>query len=316
MTDSRSEQQKRTITAPVRRKKSSSPLPDVFDDYLRYKRKHCQTPEKEIKGNHRVLGHFADYLEKHRINLKDLRIEEIDDFLADYLNGYSAATGRTYRAYLRGFLSYLFDNRRFLSRDLSPLVTGPPLFAKNKPPKFLRKEEVQKLFSGLAFSTPSELRTAALVHLGYMLGLRPCEICTITLDDIHFAKAELRLQSRKNDLPDVLPLPDAVIKAIAAYMIGGRPDSECRALFLTLLSPYRPLSASAAVSDIGRFMKANGLNSSAYWLRHTYAQNLLETGASIYAVKKMLGHDCIESTKKYLHIHVEMMRKVLFDECL
>jgi site-specific recombinase XerD len=37
---------------------------------------------------------------------------------------------------------------------------------------------------------------------------------------------------------------------------------------------------------------------------------------SIYEVKEMLGHDCIESTKKYLHIHIELMRKVLFDERL
>jgi len=316
MMDTQSDQHKRSSFAPVRRQKSSRPLPDVFDDYLRYKRKHCNTPEKEINANHRVLGHFADYLEDHRINLQDLRIEQIDDFLADYLNGYSAGTGRAYRAYLRGFLSYLFDNRCLLSRDLSPLVTGPPLFAKNKPPKFLRKEEVQKLFAGLAFSTPSELRTAAMVHLGYMLGLRPCEICKITLDDIHFAKAELRLQVRKNDLPDVLPLPDAVIKAIAAYMIGGRPVSKYRALFLTLHSPHHPLCANSTGHHIRRCMKANGLESTAYWLRHTYAQNLLEAGASIYAVKKMLGHDCIESTKKYLHVHIEMMRKVLFDECL
>jgi len=302
--------------APLRRQKSSKPLPDVFDDYLRYKRKHCQTPEKAINGNHRVLGHFANYLEEHRINLQDLRIEQIDDFLADYLNCYSAATGRAYRAYLRGFLSYLFDTRRLLSRDLSPLVTGPPLFAQSKPPKFLMKEEVRKLFAGLAFSTASELRTTAMVHIGYMLGLRPCEICAITLDDIYFVEAELRLQCRKNDRPDILPLPEAVIKAIAAYMIGGRPDSEYRTLFLTLQSPHRPLSANATGSIIRRYMQANGLNSTTYWLRHTYAQNLLEAGASIYAIKKMLGHDCIESTKKYLHIHIEMMRKVLFDECL
>jgi site-specific recombinase XerD len=313
---SQSEQHKRSRFASVRRQKSSRPLPDVFDDYLRYKRKHCNTPEKEIDASHRVLGHFANYLEEHRINLQDLRIEEIDDFLADYLNGYSAWTGRAYRSYLRGFLSYLFNNHRLLSRDLSPLVIGPPLFAKNKPPKFLRKEEVQKLFTGLAFSTPSELRTAAMVHLGYMLGLRPCEICAITLDDIYFAEAELRLQTRKNDMPDMLPLPEAVIKAIAAYMIGGRPDSIYRTLFLTLHSPHRPLSANVTGHHIRRFMKANGLKSTAYWLRHTYAQNLLEAGASIYAVKKMLGHGCIESTKKYLHVHVEMMRKVLFDECL
>ena len=61
-------------------------------------------------------------------------------------------------------------------------------------------------------------------------------------------------------------------------------------------------------------MKAAGLSSSAYWLRHTYAQNLLETGVSIFEIKEMLGHDKIESTKNYLHIHIKLMRKVLFNE--
>jgi site-specific recombinase XerD len=49
-------------------------------------------------------------------------------------------------------------------------------------------------------------------------------------------------------------------------------------------------------------------------LRHTYAQNLLEAGASIFEIKEMLGHDKIESTKNYLRIHIQLMRKVLFDE--
>jgi integrase/recombinase XerD len=133
---------KKSIATPLRRQKLSKPLPDVFKDYLRYKRKYCQTPERTISANHRVLGAFANYLRQHRIKLQKLRIEQIDDFLADYLNGYSTATGRAYRGYLRGFLSYLFDERRLLSKDLAPLVTGPPLFSQSKPPTFLRKGQL------------------------------------------------------------------------------------------------------------------------------------------------------------------------------
>jgi integrase/recombinase XerD len=54
----------------------------------------------------------------------------------------------------------------------------------------------------------------------------------------------------------------------------------------------------------------------AYCLRHTYAQNLLEAGVSIYEVKEMMGHDSIESTRKYLYVHTKLMREVLFDETL
>ena len=68
--------------------------------------------------------------------------------------------------------------------------------------------------------------------------------------------------------------------------------------------------------DLRKALKKAGLNASAYWLRHTYAQNLLEAGASIFDIKEMLGHDKIESTKRYLCVHTKLMRQVLFDETL
>ena len=61
------------------------------------------------------------------------------------------------------------------------------------------------------------------------------------------------------------------------------------------------------------FRKAR-IKGSAYWLRHTYAQNLLQSGASIFEIKEMLGHDIVKTSKKYLHIHTGLMREVLFNE--
>jgi site-specific recombinase XerD len=61
-------------------------------------------------------------------------------------------------------------------------------------------------------------------------------------------------------------------------------------------------------------MKKAGLSSSGYWLRHTYAQNLLQMGRSIYEIKEMLGHQSIQASQRYIHIHTELMRKVLFNE--
>jgi len=48
----------------------------------------------------------------------------------------------------------------------------------------------------------------------------------------------------------------------------------------------------------------------------TYAQNLLESGQSIFEIMQMLGHDRVKSSRSYLHVHVTLMRKVLFDETL
>jgi site-specific recombinase XerD len=63
-------------------------------------------------------------------------------------------------------------------------------------------------------------------------------------------------------------------------------------------------------------MRKANVQGSAYWLRHTYAQNLLAAGASIFAIRDMLGHDNIQTTNRYIQIHPQMMRKVLFNESL
>jgi integrase/recombinase XerD len=153
-----------------------------------------------------------------------------------------------------------------------------------------------------------------MVHLAYFLGLRPVEIHSISLDDICFTNAELTIRRRKNDNPIVLPIPPAALKAISAYMIGARPKSKCRTLFLSHQSPHGPLCAGAVANYMTAAIRNAGIKGTAYWLRHTYAQNLLESGASIFEIKQMLGHDKIESTKVYLHVHIKLMRKVLFDE--
>jgi site-specific recombinase XerD len=153
-----------------------------------------------------------------------------------------------------------------------------------------------------------------MLQMAFTLGLRPIEIVRITLDDISFTKAEITINQRKCLNSLILPLPEITIKAIAAYIIGARPQSTHRSVFLSLVAPYGPITPTAANYHFKMVMKKVNPAASAYWLRHTYAQNLLEAGMSIYEIKQLMGHDSIESTKKYLLVHIELMRKVLFDE--
>ena len=288
------------------------PLPPVYEQYLAYRQKTGQVTERTVKQIRRVLVALEHYLKKSDIYLGTLKIDQIDDFLAQFLVGFAPATCRLYRGCLKGFLRHLYQHKN--GRNLAPLVVGRRLYARDKPPKFLRPGEVKKLFAGLSLSSSSAIRTYATVHLAYFLGLRPVEIHRISLDDICFTKAELRIKRRKNDNPIVLPIPPAALKAVSAYMIGARPQSKYRSLFLSHQSPHGPLCAGAVAYYMTAAIRQTGLNATAYWLRHTYAQNLLESGASIFEIKQMLGHDKIESTKVYLHVHIKLMRKVLFDE--
>jgi integrase/recombinase XerD len=299
------------IRRPI--EKQTEPLPKIYEQYLVYHQKSQQAGDRKITHIKRVLAAFHDYLQKSKINLSFLKIEHIDSFMAEFNASFAPQTCRVYRFYLRGFLSYLYHERRIIKRDLAPLVRGRRIYAQAKPPKFLRPQEVQRLFASLSFSSPKDIRNYAMVHLAYFLGLRPQEISLITLNDISFSKGELTVKDRKSSNPIILPIPEETIKAIAAYIVGARPKSKHRRLFLNLVAPYWPISVGMVGLYITKCMRKAGLSATAYWLRHTYAQNLLESGRSIFEVKEMMGHDKIESTKNYLHINTKLMREVLFD---
>jgi len=289
-------------------------LPDPYEDYLRYYPQIRKVSSIQLARIRRVLCAFHDYLKRHNIKLASIRIEQVDAFLAGFFVPFSPATRQTYRSYLRGFLKYLYYPRKIIRKDLAPLVVGARQFDQSKPPKFFRPHEVQRLFDSFELSSFKNLRNYALVHLSYSLGLRPDEISHITLDDISFTQSELNIETRKNERPIKLPLPENTIKAIVAYIIGARPKSSHRRLFLNLVAPHRPASATSVGQHITECIRKAGLPGTAYWIRHTYAQNLLEAGVSIYEIKEMMGHNTINAAEKYLHVHITLMRKVIFYE--
>ena len=172
-------------------------LSDPFEDYLLYYEQTRKVSPIKIVRIRRVLCAFHDYLKRQNIKLASIRIEQIDAFLSGFFAPFSPVTRQTYRSYLRGFLKYLYHERKIIRKDLAPLVVGARQYAQSKPPKFLRNHEIQRLFENFELSSFKNIRNYALLRLSYDLGLRPDEISLITLDDISFTQSELTLTTRK-----------------------------------------------------------------------------------------------------------------------
>ena len=305
-----------TILKPLEIPNYQVQLPAIYEQYLSYLQQ-TKAPLKSNLGSvRRVLAPFHTYLEHHKIKLTSVKIEQLDAFLAELNKPLASRTRSSYRYHLRGFLKYLYYERRLLRKDLAPLLVGPPQFNQSNPPKFLRRGEVERLFASLTLDTPTQIRTYAMVHLAYTLGLRPVEISKVTLDDISFQKAELTLRVRKTNNPAILPIAETALKAVAAYVLKARPATTHREVFLSAVKPHTPLNPATVIHHIAKAIRKAGLSGTTYWLRHSYAQQLLHIGRNIYEIKEMMGHQSIQSTQRYLHIHTEMMRKVLFDETL
>ena len=291
----------------------SESLPDIYEEYLAHYQDIQNVDHTTIRRCRNVFSGLHRHLDDD--DLAKLTIDQIDAFLKHYNAGYSPKSQSIHRSCLRGLLQYLYG-QNILRRDLATLLTGPPFYAQSKPPRFLRSEEIERLFASLQWEHPRDIRCNAMIYLAYTMGLRPKEVRLITLDDISFAKKEIVLPNRKNTSPLHLPLPEEALKAIAAYTAHTRPQTKLRALFVTFTAPRRPISHCTASADVSACLHRAGISESAYCLRHTYAQNLLEAGASIFQVKEMLGHDRIQTTQRYIHVHTQLMRKRLFHETL
>ena len=199
------------INTPLARRPPVRKLAGSFEDYVHFCRQSRHTSLRQSNSIRRVLSALCEYLKKNEIAINRLRIEVLDAFMAEFCKSFLPTTCRNYRSVLRGFLRYLYQ-QGILKRDLAPLLIGAVQFAKAKPPKFLRPHEVQQLFESLPVSSAKDLRTYAIVHLAYSLGLRPVEISSLQLDDISFSRAQLTLKRRKNDNPLELPIPEQTLK--------------------------------------------------------------------------------------------------------
>jgi site-specific recombinase XerD len=284
-------------------------LPEIFNRHLSGK----ASLQSKIYRERIVLTGFSRYLEKINKTLTDVNIEDVDSFLSEQYSHLNMKTQSNYRSALRVFLRELYV-KGIIRKNLAPLIVNRRIFAMTKPPRFLRSSWTKKLFGNLKHTTKKDLRANAMLYLAYTIGLRPTEISMITLDDISFKQAKITLHTRKNCKPVTLPLPEKTLKAITAYIVGARPTSKERTLFLYLKPEYKPLTGNHVAKEITRCIRRAGVNATSYCMRHTYAQNLLEQGVSIFEIKEMMGHDNIQTTQIYLHINIKLMREALFNE--
>ncbi|MFQ5976211.1 MAG: tyrosine-type recombinase/integrase [Candidatus Hydrothermarchaeales archaeon] len=247
--------------------KNTQMLKQAIRDYLQWMRSMETRGSKKLMHYGLLLVDFIDFVKKKNVVWEDM-------FTFHTLKGFRKYTSTNNPSdTIRGLSLYLFENGRI------PQPLPNPCY----------QIHLQKLFTKLKLTTPTHIRTYAMVHLAFFMGLRPGEISRIKLDDICFKKKELNLPKRMENNLKILPVPEKAIKAIAAYVLKARPESKYRNLFLSLKSPYKPISAGTVTRYISKTMKQSGLLSSPYSLRHTYALNLINAGATIYESKEMQG---------------------------
>jgi site-specific recombinase XerD len=152
-------------------------------------------------------------------------------------------------------------------------------------------------------------RNYAILVLLVRLGLRASEVATLSLEDLRWRAGEIVVHG-KGSRVDTLPLPVDVGEALAAYLRSrpAAPDG-CRSVFLSATEPPRPISRHTVGVVVRRGCLKAGIPAvGPHQLRHSAATTMLEAGASLDEIGRVLRHRERRTTAIYARVDVTALK--------
>jgi integrase len=174
-------------------------------------------------------------------------------------------------------------------------------------------EDVRRILDENVGDKPRDLRNRAMLLLCSIYGFRSSEVARLRLDDIDWRDETLRITRSKNGRTQQFPLQYEVGEAILKYLMSGRPECSCRALFVSRNRPFRPITPTALNLVTASRMALLEIKSSKrgpHALRHACATQLLRTGTSLRQIADFLGHKDLKTVSVYARFDSEALRDV------
>ncbi len=173
--------------------------------------------------------------------------------------------------------------------------------------------DVQRLFAQLDPTRPADIRARAILMLFAVYALRASEVAKLRLDDIDWAQDQLRVPRAKRREPQIYPLVPSVGNAIIRYLRSVRRPSAHREVFLTLISPYSPLSTGGLFNIVSARLQSLEVacaHHGPHALRHACACRLVAEGLSLKEIGDHLGHRSTSATGVYAKVDLAGLREV------
>jgi site-specific recombinase XerD len=157
-------------------------------------------------------------------------------------------------------------------------------------------------------------RDRAFLMTVYSAGLRLMEACTLRArEDVDRARMQLRVDG-KGAKERVLPLSSRLLEELERYWRAerqGRLGNRAPWLFI---APDRTnhIGHSAGQSIYYRALKKSGIRNKGgiHVLRHSFATHLIESGVEITIIQRLLGHNHLMTTGRYLHVTAQRLERV------
>lgn len=219
-------------------------------------------------------------------------------------------------AALRTFYKFCFA-QGIVQVDPAHNVVGPK--KDKRLPRFFKESEMEQLFESLDANTCGEdgrqtfdaVRTHTIIYVFYLTGLRASEL--ISLDDamVDMVSKELKVTGKRNK-QRIVPFGEELHEVLKEY-VSVRDSSVCRqddALFVNNKGQRVSYwQVEKIVKDnLSRFSSLS--KCTPHVLRHTFATTMLNHDANLESIKKLLGHQSLNTTEVYTHTTFEQLKRI------
>jgi integrase/recombinase XerC len=186
-------------------------------------------------------------------------------------------------------------------------------------PTWITRAQAEQLFATAeARAAEGGFRAArdlAILEAFYGTGMRLSELQGLDVNDIDLVSDQVKVRG-KGRKERIIPLGSAAARALRRYelrraenLAKTRP-ADRKAFFLSERGSR--ITTRQLQNIVSRELKkiAEDAGLSVHSLRHSFATHLLDAGADLMAVKELLGHASLSTTRIYTHTSKERLKKV------
>ena len=282
---------------------AQEPVTAAFCDYLRTLKRDKST----IKGYAAALRLFFAFLRKKGIpDLRAITRANVLEYQAELMQRtWTVRSVHKTLSAMRRLYEYLDDQGKIL---MNPTVgINMPKLERNLPRTILTRSEMRKLLDTPDTSLPAGIRDRTIMEVFYSTGIRVAELCHLTVHDVDLLNGYLRINSGKGCKDRVVPLGKKARKYLAEYMrhVRGfftRSNRDERALFVS--NRQRGFTTTRVNQIVRHYARLARIHKrvSPHVFRHTCATHMLEGGADISMVQRLLGHVLLNTTQVYTRV--------------
>ena len=272
-----------------------------FENFLKLERNLSVNTIKSYRSDLKKLEFYLSKTSAKKLSF--IGPEIVREFLYEQSKRVSAKTQGRIISTLKTFFNFLVLEK--LIND-SPIENIDYPKIDSKIPLVLSTDEIDKIIS-CAFSKKFGLRNQTIIEIMYSCGLRVSEVTEMKISNIFFDESLIKILGKGNK-ERFIPLSGTAKKLLYNYIKYNRKnlsqDKQSidivflnnRGKKLTRVMVYNIINDAALEAKINKKI-------SPHTLRHSFATHLIENGADIISIQKMMGHENVVTTEKYLHVN-------------